>query len=460
MLQKHNKIFRHFIFLCISLCILTISYGSSTPSSVVASGSNNAYLPLIIKPPNNKWSGIHLGNRNGGQWEPGMLDSIDPRDDIGIWPAVIVVLSQQIYSVNRTGSDCIISSVTANPNASDVLDYLKAATEHGAKVIVRLWPSPGNFIDYTDPTLSNHYLSSGPPVGGSYCEQLLYRSPLDLALEMKEIQEYNVIYQDFEVFGFIPANEPNLEWYARLPDGSGGWPTPNVQWEVAWEDMDDYFATVYDQVQNIAGNLNIRVLTPTMSPNLFAEGIDFFSYPDTCAERLIGNKGSKGYDLMPITYGVKNDGIAWHNYWIEGQEIYNACEIGGGHVSYYFPDYIKQAIHSYYKPPIIAEADIGSPKTTSLPTGQVPEELTDFLDKDDDPGLTSDSIRHFFHSEFCFGGIYHYGASPVIASWLLSDNLSNPEHDWHEAYRDGPLERPWFNQWWNIDNENYFMGCP
>lgn len=460
--QQRSPIFRHLVFLSLGLIMLTISYSPYTHSNVAASGSNEVYLPLIMKTPKRDWSGIHLGNRNGGLWESGMLDAIDPRDGDGLWPSVVVALSQQIYIVNRGGSNCTITSVTVNPNAqsSGMFDYIKAAAQNNVKVIIRLYPSPGNFIDYNDPTWSNHYLSSGPPVGGSYCEPDLYRSPLDLALEMREIQEHNVFAHGFEVFGFIPANEPNLEWYARVPDGSG-WPTPNVSWQQAWEDMDNYFSVVYDQVQNVKGSLNIRLLTPTMSPNLFAEGIDFFSSPpDTCAERLIGEKGYVGYDLMPVTYGDKNNGVAWHNYWIEGQELYNTCENDGGHVSFYFPEFMKQAIHPYYRPPIIAEADIGSPITKDLPGGQIPPELTDFLDKDIDPGQTSFSVRHFFHSEFCYGGIYHYEASPVIASWLLSDNLSNPEHDWHEAYRDGPIERLWFNQWWNIDNENYFVECP
>lgn len=459
---QHTFSIRHTISLLLIAIILLTSHKSDINSNVKASSSNEVYLPIIMKPPKNRWSGIHLGNRNGGLWEPGMLDAIDPRDGDGTWPAVVVALSQQIYVVNRSGSQCIINSVTANPNAvnSGVLDYLKAATDHGVKVIIRLFPSPGNFTDYDDPTWSNHYLSFGPPVGGSYCEPDLYRSPLDLALEMKEIQEYSTYTHGFEVFGFIPANEPNLEWYARVPGGSG-WPTPNVTWQQAWEEMDDYFATVYDQVQNIKGALNIRVLTPTMSPNLFAEGIDFFSWPDTCAERLIGNQGYKGYDLMPVTYGSKNNGIAWHNYWIEGHELYNYCENDGGHASFYFPDFMKQAIHPYYKPPIIAEADIGSPKTASLPSGQIPEELTSFLDKDANPPDTSNSVRHFFNSEFCFGSVFHYNADPFIASWLLSDNVppGNPEHDWHEAYRDGPIERPWFTQWWVNDGEFYYS-CP
>jgi hypothetical protein len=446
--------------LAMIITLLDSSQHSATASSLQTSQSDITYLPIVRKAPKKQWSGMHMGNRNGGLWETGMLDAIDPRDDDGLWPAVVVALSDQIYAIQRNGPNCTISGVTVNPNAwsSGVFLYLRAAAQSGVKVIIRLYPSPGNFTDYNDPNWSNHILSSGPPVGGDYCSPNDYRSPLDLALEMKGIQQFTKFNYNFEIFGFMPANEPNLEWYTDAPAKGDQWSNPNVTSSVAWQDMDNYFAVVYDQVQTIKGGLNIRVLTPTMSPNLFAEGKDFFSVP-LCADRLVDNE-FKGYDLMPITYGTKNDGVAWHNYWIEGREIYSSCEAGGGHVSYYFPEFIKSAIHPYYKPPIIAEADIGSPRTAELPNGQIPEELTNLLDKDANPGQTSLSVRHFFHSELCYGGGSHYLASPVIAAWLLSDNLSNAEHDWHEAYRDGPIERPWFNEWWNVDNENFYVECP
>ena len=445
-----------------------------------AQSDNQVFLPLIVKEPRKEWSGMHLGNRNGGLWETEMLDAIDPRDGDGSWPANLVILSNQLYVVNRSSTDeCYVDNVVANPNAVDsgVFDYVKVAAQNNVRVIIRIYPSPGNFLDYDDPTWSNHRLSSGVPVGNDYCGALpngrlkadVYRSPLDLALEMAEIQRFNNDEHGFEVYGFIPANEPNLEWYTNRPS-DGMWPPSfDVRNPIIWEDMDAYFATVYVQVQDAenAIGVNVRMLTPTMTQNLFAEGVDFFSEPnneepDGCGVRLVGTEQKKGYELMPQTYGTtKNDGIAWHNYWIIGRETFNACENGGGHVSFYFPTSMRNAIHGFFRPPLILEADLASPRIEGvIDGGQVPVSLSDMIDKDADIERTSDSIRQFMQSEACFGA-NDYGADPDIATWLLSDNVppGNPEHDWHEAYRDGPVERGWFTQWWTNDSETIYS-CP
>jgi len=64
-----------------------------------------AYLPLVT---NNYcsgvgikcWSGIHLGNRSNSDWNDTILQALDPIAD-GTWPKATVVLSSQIYQIQR-----------------------------------------------------------------------------------------------------------------------------------------------------------------------------------------------------------------------------------------------------------------------------------------------------------------------------------------------------------------------
>lgn len=470
------------VFFALLCLLLIVGIKSTQRSNANTNGNYQMYLPVVLQAPLKHWSGVHLGNRNGGLWETGMLDAIDPRDGDGYWPANLVILSNQLYTVERNSSDCYVTGVTANPNAvnSGVFEYIQAASQHGSRVIVRIFPSPGNFIDYDDPAWSNHRLSAGGPVGGDYCGTLpdgrpkdwVYRSPLDIALEMLYIELYNRDEYGFEVFGYLPANEPNIEWYVR-PDG--GWPIPNIENLLVWQDMDVYFTQLFEKVQDLEDFFGIgqsvdgaRMLTPAMAQNFYAEGIDFFVVDSMgnllCDKRIIPigeDEEAKGYELMPLTYGSANMGLAWHNYWIADHELYNECDAGGGHVSFYFPQFMKDAVDDRFRPPLILEADIGSPNDDEGGAfeGQIPIAATDFLDKDEDVIRTSESKRHFFNSEVCFGGGFHYDAAPRVGSWLLSDNVGNLEHDWHEAYRDSPVERDWFTRWWLTDDEKYY-NCP
>lgn len=314
-----------------------------------------------------------------------------------------------------------------------IFDYIKRAAQAGVRVVIRIYPSPGNFEDWNDPTWSNHHLSAGPPVGPEgYCRPDLYRSKADLADEMGAIHNLNAAY-GFSEFGFEPANEPNLEWYSTQKDNV------RVFQSMAWAEMDAYFSAIYDWAHTYYPG--VRVLTPPIAQSLYAEGIDIadvFQSP-YCEERRLDN-GQVGYDVMSNVYGSKNDGVNWHNYWILGKEVYNFCP-EGQHVSIYFPQWMKDAIRNNLKPTTVSEADLASPDQGM--GNPLPDKWAG-----NNASLAADSIRHFFDSEWEFGGGYHYGGSPAVASWLLTDNTNNAEHDWHKAYYESGYEREWFRLWY------------
>lgn len=437
--------FRYFIHLLTICILLTLFLANGTkksealPSSTVQQQGQNfqVYLPLTVKGCIGKcWSGMHLGNRNNADWN-GLLNRIDP-DLGGKWPPVVVALSSQVYDIQRYPSNhpqypCRVSSASIKPTATTLFDYIRRASASGVRVIIRIFPSPGNFVDWDDPNHQNHQLSSGPPVGpDGYCGWQNYRSPLDLVDEMRRIQDLNRTY-GFIVFGFEPANEPNIEWYSFTT-------APAIFNSTAWQQMDDYFSTVYDWSLNYQ---YINVLTPPMAQSAYAEGIDIddVDAAPTCEARLLDN-GQTGYDMMRTTYETKSYGINWHNYWILGKEIYASCP-NGQHVSLYFPFWLKNAISNQGKPTTVTEADLASPSQmyglNSLPDKE----------SGNNPALADDSIRHFFQSEHHFGGA-NFGVPPFVALWLLADNTGFGDHDWHEAYQEngGITERTWFTLWY------------
>jgi hypothetical protein len=193
-------------------------YSASSSTNMASSSNFNVYLPMVRKDCIGKcWSGVHLGNRNFSDWNSTLLQKIDPQLG-GERPVVAVALSNQVYQINRYSSShptypCrIYSAGIRNPV---LFDYIKRASQAGVRVVIRLMPSPGNFPDWNDPNWPNHRLSSGPPVGpNGYCDSNNYRSPGDLGDEMGRIQALNWS-EGFLVFGFEPANEPNVEWYSR-----------------------------------------------------------------------------------------------------------------------------------------------------------------------------------------------------------------------------------------------------
>lgn len=395
-----------------------------------------AYLPLVMRNycgDQKCWSGIHLGNRTS-DWNTTFLHRIDPALG-GKWPRAVVVLSNQVYQIHRYPNTdpnypCRIYGASPRPDRSVIFDYLKRAAQAGVRVIIRIYPSPGNFEDWDDPSWSNHHLSAGLPVGpDGYCRPDLYRSPGDLGDEMGVIHNLNTAY-GFSEFGFEPANEPNAEWYTFSSN-------PPVNESTAWVEMSAYFSAVYNYVHTYYPG--VRVLTPPMAQTAFAEGIDIRN----CNEmRLIDSQQTglpTGYDAMRSTYESKNDGIDWHNYWILGKEVYDFCP-NGQHVSLYFPTWMWDAIRTGQKPTTVTEADLASPQQG------MGNPLSD-KQSGSNPSLAAESIRHFFSSEWEFGG-YNFGMNPIIASWLLTDNTGNAEHDWHKAYEEDGTEREWFRLWY------------
>lgn len=396
-----------------------------TPQAYLSLVMNNYCSGVGIK----CWSGIHLGNRSNSDWNDAILQTLDPVAD-GTWPKAIVVLSSQIYQIQRYPVDH--ATMPCRVDKAEILmpvvfDYVKRAAQHGVRVVIRIYPSPGNFYDWDDPAQPDHHLSTGVPVGPEgYCRPDLYRSKADLADEMDAIHRLNDSY-GFTEFGFEPANEPNVEWY----EGSGTSVTRGSI--IAWQEMDAYFAAVYDWAHTHYSGIN--VLTPPMGQGALAESMNL----NGCAPMGLDEDPTKsGYDYMQVTYGTKNDGVNWHNYWIEGKEIYNFCENGGQHVSIYFPEWLRDAIRNGQKPATISEADLASP-------GQgMGNPITD---KDAAPEQTADSMRHFFASEWRFG-MSRYGVHAVTISWLLTDNSGTTEHDWHKAYLEDNAERAWFEPWY------------
>lgn len=384
------------------------------------------------------WSGVHLGNRNFSDWNSTLLQKIDPQLG-GEWPVVAVALSNQVYQINRYSSShptypCrIYSASIRNPV---LFDYIKRASQAGVRVVIRLMPSPGNFPDWNDPNWPNHSLSSGPPVGpNGYCDWNNYRSPGDLGDEMGRIQALNWS-EGFLVFGFEPANEPNVEWYSRNVG------TPRIWNSTAWTDMDAYFSTIYDYV-HANYPAYIKVLTPPMVQSQYAEGNDIEDVGDStpCEDIWLVDDVYKGYDLMRTTYETKSDGINWHNYWSQGKELYNYCPLGQ-HVSIYFPQWMKDAIRNQGIPVTITEADLGSP-SQMRGLNPLPDKRTG-----DNPTYAADSIQYFFNSEHWFGGQYHYGVFPRVASWLLADDTGFGDHDWHKAYEESGFEHLWYRLWY------------
>jgi len=395
-----------------------------------------AFLPVVMKDYCfiKCWSGVHLGNRVN-DWDNAVLQRIDPKFG-GKWPSTVVVLSNQVYQINRAprGPDpnqsCRVQSASVRPDRTVIFDYIQRAAQAGVRVIIRIYPSPGNFPDWNDPNWPNHRLSSGLPVGPDwYCDPDHYRSKADLADEMGEIHELNVS-RGFSEFGFEPANEPNVEWYSTQKG------SPRLYESTAWADMDAYFSAVYDWAHTYYPG--VRVFTPPMSPRAYAESLDIgdvFEQP-LCEERRLVDNGQTGYDMMRNTYTTKNDGVDWHNYWIQGKERYAFCP-DGQHVSIHFPQWMQDDISNGQKPATITEADLASPQ----------QGWGNPLASKDSAAEAADSIRHFFDSEQKYG-VSHYGVRGVSVSWLLIDNTNTPEHDWHEAYQGTSTEREWFRIWY------------
>lgn len=413
--------------------------------------SNQLYLPLIMTPPPIKRrSGIHLGARPSSTWSgtANVLGRLRGNEG-GIWPAVIVVLSQEIYTVNRSQEGrCDITDVTIG--RQEDYNFLRLAARNGTKIVIRVYPSPGNFRDAVELNEPHTLISEAGvlPPNRTYCASQ-GRDGDDIAREMQLIQEINR-QNGFSAY-FVPANEPNGEWYS-------GWyrslpPQAQIDRFRSWLQMDNYFSNLYAVTHQLDNS--IRILTPAMAQFNFAEVVRF----DSCTPMLllstssVAVAGFSGYDAMPRTYTQDNDGYSWNNYWQRNGEIWSdsadtTCDpvddgddiVGSHHVFQYFSDRIQQAISESGKPTFITEADLFSPcqlKRAKLRS------------KDAEAVAAAESLTRFIAEE---------READYVASWLLTQegNDEYPEDQpcpnfeiaWHEAYRDNGTEREWFRLWW------------
>jgi hypothetical protein len=424
--------------------------------------------------------GMHLGNRPSST-VPSDKDWNNPTDYLarlkgttqGPWPAAVVVLSNQLYDVQHVGSDC--NTLSVGVRSTYAFEYLKQAAQNGAKIVIRIYPSPGNFTDALQPSPSNpasHNLIADPGVKAAsarYCDVVqrkkkdgtvvdtkpayeFYRDVRDIAREMKAIHDYNythagaILGQEF----FMPANEPNTEWYADWYNAEA---SPKQDNALVWSEMNTYFRNLYDTAKGL--DQSIRVLTPAMAQLNKAERIEFGG----CNESLLfvpGQPGpipAAGYDYMEETYRYKNDGLVWHNYWFQAKEFWsdsfcsNPANQTSHHVAQYFPAYLSDQIATSGKPTFILEGDLYSP---CLLQGNP------IKDKDFYSDATAESLWRFIQQE---------RAAKYVAGWLLTESphfgtvcvfnrgdgviITEPnEHAWHEAYRDNGSERSWFPKWW------------
>jgi hypothetical protein len=413
-------------------------------------GGFYSYLPLIMKPPPppmKDFTGIHLGRRDeqglSGDWTTAMLQPIDGQNG-GTFPRAVVVLSSQVWHIDRPTNNgrCEVAGATPRDDRPVVWDYLTRAAQNGVTILVRIYPSPGNFQEAVLPgwpssVVTRTLITTTTPAGGNYCGTNLnnFRAIDDVVNEMDAIQAINRIngWPDNSTY-FIPANEPNQEWY-----GGTGVTVPSRSQSAAWAAMDNYFSALIAYARQY--HTQTQILTPSMGPAQYAEGIEWGRYANFCQSQLVG--GQKGYALMPSTYQQRSNGFygySWHNYYTQGREPYETCLDGGFHVSREFPDFMQQAMILHGYPGFIDETDLCS--WFSIGGGNC-FNTNSLHSKNDDPAATAASLNYFFQAE-------NQSTNAIPALWLLNNYIFNPEYDWHEAFNDSSNSfYNWFNTWWS-----------
>jgi len=195
-----------------------VAQGEGSSSVSPAGSTSRIFLPFVtqLSSTSKSYSGIHLGNRVS-DWNSTLLQRLSPSTG-GKWPAAVVALSNQVYTINRYPSDyfnpdlrCRVQNATVKHPM--IFNYIRQAAQAGARVIFRIYPSPGNFVDVIQPGYLIHQLMVYWS-GQDYCHPESYRSVYDVMDEMVAIQTVNMA-NGFTEFGFEPANEPNAEWVRR-----------------------------------------------------------------------------------------------------------------------------------------------------------------------------------------------------------------------------------------------------
>ena len=313
--------------------------------------------------------------------------------------------------------------------------YLQRASHHGTQVVIRIHPSPGNFTDWDTDPYKEHYLSAdSAPAGEHYCWSdswpnspddpygfQYFRSYVDVADEMGAIHALNDD-NGWSEAGFIPANEPNTEWYSFET-------IPEIYRAATWQAMNAYFVALYDYAHLHYSGVN--VFTPAMAQTAFGET----QHIQTCDPMNV--EGTPGYTWMEETYRDKNDGYTWNNYYWYGQESWADCP-NGQHVSYFFPLWLQGELDFYTtKPRFIIETDLAAPQQMSGGSS--------LMDKDADVSLTTTSLQQFTQAE---------QRADVVIFWLLTNaNNNDLEFNWHKAYNNDGTTRSWFEIWWLTPEE-------
>jgi hypothetical protein len=237
-------------------------------SSSTRSQISTTFASPMSTPTTGRW-GIHFGNHVYGEaWTADLFKRIDPTLG-GTWPDTVVILSRNVYDVPRnTSGDCRITGAAGKYpllTATTVFTgYLQRASTAGVKIIIRIWPSPGNF------DAGHRLITSTVPFNGNRCDdgsipnQTGNRSYDDVGDEIIKIHQWNAAHGITET-GFLPANEPNAEWY-DLSHGNVHRDNP-----IAWTDMDAYFTAVYTYVHATLPYPAVSVLTPAMAQEAYAE---------------------------------------------------------------------------------------------------------------------------------------------------------------------------------------------
>jgi hypothetical protein len=346
---------------------------------------------------------------------------------------------------------------------SSLYNYLTAAANAGTHIVIRIYPSPGNYGNVFGGDANRHellytpgadrpdiwdnqiqafvpadYCTSGPGPGPSGVND--FRMVEDVANEIIAIRNFT-LGSNWEPFAFEGASQPNREWYLDSYQG-------DLQSNAPWNQMDSYFSEVYFIVHpDSAHNTDIKVLAPPMAQQDYAEAmniVDCSNYP--------GPAGG-GLSLMTNTwvYASASDGRSWHNYWTLGNENNTSdmsCIAGDEHNVDAFPQAIKDSLQ--LKPALITEADIYSPCEGG---GGVVSTKGDYSN---DPSNVSGHIESFINQE---------AAASYIAIWNMniaySDNQgqdcpgtdtnqhTNDSYAWHQAFtKVSPNERAWFRNWW------------
>lgn len=499
-------------FLLLLSVLLLFGGGHSLPTvhaqDVDGTNARQLFLPLIQRPaplptppPIKAKSGIHLGNR-GSDWRAALFTLIT--GTTGTWPAAVVVQSNQLYTFNRPttattdNEKCWITDAevkrTATGDRYNAFAYLTAAVDNGVKVVFRLSPSPGNFLDEVDsPTLKHTLLITATPNNGDYCNhngnEGSFRDIQDLAHEMDAIYRINVAHGWYtDTFFFEPANEPNLEWYVHKRPGAdtGLRLSPDITAKEAWIAMDNYFAALYDLLKGTTAipglNPHVQLLTPPMSQEQYAEHYLF----NSCTPRWVNSEEKvSGLDYMKQTFGIdfenpmdirgpKADGFSWHNYFNLGQEGWQApyllpgaaaviddyCKANNqnfntGHVSQYVSADFQTQLTNSLVPTFITEADRKSPCQNGY-EGSAEGELGKLANANE----MRDSLLHFIAAEEIADYVIvwlltnQYASEDSVCTTVLANGdrrtNANYEQNWHEAYDEVGGARTWFQRWWPV----------